>query len=104
MPGDYIESVVPAGELRFSDWRIYGHEEWAVLANKHSLEANYSVAEVAAKRSLIVNPSYGYPAVLLMSIYAQTGRNKQADYMRRLSSQLWPPAHARIFGMDKELH
>lgn len=104
VPEDFVDSTISADRLHFSDWRIYGHKEWAYLANKHSLKANYGVAEIAAKKSLMANPSYGYPAVLLMNIYVQTGRNKQADYMRRLSKRLWPPRHAKIFGMEKELH
>lgn len=96
-PEDFVNSQLPTEQLTFSDWRIYGHQEWALLAYRHLEAGNTPLAEKAAKQAFSINPGYGIAAGILMETYVQDRQYDKAEYMFGISAKLWPPRHKYLF-------
>lgn len=99
-PEDFVNSQLSTEQLKFDDWRIYGHQEWALLAYRHLEAENFQLAEKAAQQAFSINPGYGIAAGILMETYAKDQQYNKAEYMFQLSSRLWPPRHRYLFEND----
>ncbi len=97
MPEDFVDSQLSPEKLSFNDWRIYGHQEWALLAYHNLKKGDTSKAEEAAQKAFAVNPGYGIAAGILMETYIKEQEYSKASYMFELSSKLWPPRHKYLF-------